>query len=206
MKLKRIATRLTVALLISAMFMLNVSAGLVYAADDASAESTAISVSDVFDCATGEEVVVEGVFVGVSFADTSDSGDGNITHSVSTYSQENSTDLTTFASDYIDAEKTFSSSIEMARALYNEALGVNLKSYESVGAMLDELIDERNNTCRTDTELSKMIVPHLFGGVNIRAGHYSIPDNERTRLLSEEELSVGDIIGADWVYIEGEKL
>ena len=56
----------------------------------------------------------------------------------------------------------------------------------------------KNYTRRFDTELSKMLVPHLFGGMNIRNGHYTIPDNDRARLISKEELAVGDIILADW--------
>ena len=123
---------------------------------------------------------------------------GNITHSVSTYSDMHRLLLTDKAQEYIAGENEFDSNVAMVRALYSDALGISLDEYASPEAMLDDLIDSANYTCRTDTELSKMIVPHLFGGMSIRAGHYTIPDNERTRLVSKEELAVGDIIVADW--------
>ncbi len=145
----------------------------------------------------------EGTLIVSDKTDVNGVGLGKITHTVSTYSSENSTALTAKITDYTTGAIGFGSNVEMARALYNEALNINLfDTYASVGEMLDDLIDDdtelKNYTRRTDTALSKMIAPNLFGGMNIRYGHYLIPDNDRARLISKEELAVGDIILADW--------
>ena len=64
--------------------------------------------------------------------------------------------------------------------------------------LLEQLIDTANLTCHTTTEASKMIVPNLFGGRTIKNGTYKNVDSSRTRVVSEFELNVGDIILADY--------
>lgn len=61
-----------------------------------------------------------------------------------------------------------------------------------------DVIDHPNYTYETKTELSKMLVPNLFGGCDLYTSTHLLQlDSERTRLLSEDELAVGDIIIAD---------
>lgn len=91
------------------------------------------------------------------------------------------------------------------------AIIIKPDGYKTVGndmAILDETIDTTALTKRTDTDFSKLIAPTLYGGMSIRTGMYKIPDGERSRLVRESDLAVGDIIIADWsggksVYVYG---
>lgn len=88
--------------------------------------------------------------------------------------------------------------LSMVSALFNEVGAKAPDQYENPQKMLDDLIDFEKLTRRNDTELSKIIVPNLYGGMDIREGMYKIPDDDRARLVSESELAVGDIIIAEW--------
>lgn len=91
------------------------------------------------------------------------------------------------------------------------AIIIKPDGYKTVGSdmtILDETIDTTALTKRTDTDFSKLIAPTLYGGMSIRTGMYKIPDGERSRLVRESDLAVGDIIIADWsggksVYVYG---
>ena len=123
---------------------------------------------------------------------------GNITHTVSGISNSASLLLANKANSYVSEGKTFETGLAMAYALYKNALDIDLTKYDSVEAALSQIIDVANLTCYTNTELSRILVPHLFGGMNIARGNLLIPDNERTRIVSEDELAIGDIILAKW--------
>ncbi len=123
---------------------------------------------------------------------------GKINHTVSGYSQAHSVMLANVATLYAENGESFDSAFAMAKAVYKNALGIDVLEYDNVNAALDEIIDTENLTCHKDTELSNILVPNLYGGMDIRTGQALIPDNDRTRIVSEDELSVGDIILAEW--------
>ncbi len=123
---------------------------------------------------------------------------GKINHTVSGYSKADSLMLSNNASLYAENEREFASGLDMAKTIYKETLGIDVLDYENVNKALDDIIDTENLTCYKDTEISKIIVPNLYGGMDIRTGQYIIPDNDRARIVSEGELSVGDIILAEW--------
>lgn len=123
---------------------------------------------------------------------------GKINHTVSGYSQAHSVMLSNVATLYAENGESFDSAFSMAKAVYKNALGIDVLEYDNVNIALDEIIDTDNLTCYTTTELSKILVPNLYGGMDIRTGQYKIPDNDRTRIVSEDELAVGDIILAEW--------
>lgn len=136
-----------------------------------------------------------------------------IVQTVSGYSQAQIDTLVEKANGYVAGQTTFSNPIDFAKQLYNEALGVNLFDYTTVESVLDDLIDSVGLTRRTDTAVSKMIAHTLYGGYDIRTGQKAHEDSERTRLVSEAELAVGDIILAEWsggsriyLYIGNSKL
>ncbi len=78
----------------------------------------------------------------------------------------------------------------LLKALYADFSGVT-----SVKNALSQVIDSSNKTLRTDTALSALVVPNLYGGVDIKSGF--ITDNQRTRLVKQEYLAVGDVILAE---------
>ena len=123
---------------------------------------------------------------------------GKINHTVSGYTDADALMLSNRATLYAESEKEFASGIDMAKAIYKETLGIDVLPYENVNKALDEIIDLENRTCYNNTELSKILVPNLYGGMDIRTGQANIPDNDRARLVSEPELAVGDIILAEW--------
>lgn len=106
---------------------------------------------------------------------------------------------------------SFSDPLEPVRKLYQDTLGVTICDHTTAAAVLADLIDTDNATCRTDTALSQMLVPNLYGGLSIKSGYLS--DNNRSRLPVESHFTEGDIILARYddvtevfVYLGGGKL
>ena len=123
---------------------------------------------------------------------------GRIVHTVSGYTASQRALLAEVALGYAASSKKFSDSLDMISAAYG-ALGASLLEKTSVSAVLDQLIDEENLTAHTKTELAALLVPNLYGGLNIRTGWAYLPaENDKTRLPSESHLAVGDVILADW--------
>ena len=123
---------------------------------------------------------------------------GDISHTVSGLKANQAALISSKAQNYAVNSAAFESGLDLACSLYKSALGVDILDYTSPEAMLDELIDSAGYTCRADTDLSKALVPNLFGGTDIRLGNRLHADSDRTRLISEEELAVGDILVAEW--------
>ncbi len=124
---------------------------------------------------------------------------GTITHSVSGYSKAQRLLIGNAALGFARDAHKFADGLQMVKSLYKSTLNVNLTDYSTCEAVLDQLIDTENNTRHTSTALSKMIAPNLYGGLDIRYGWlYHESENDKTRLPKEEQLSVGDIILADW--------
>lgn len=138
---------------------------------------------------------------------------GTITHSVAGYTVEQTNAVVEKANAFVTAQRAFSDPIAFAQALYSEALGVSVFNYATTANALADVIDVTNNKARTDTALSKMIAPNLYGGLDIASGQYKLEDTQRCRLVTEAQLAVGDIILAEWsggsrvyVYIGNAKL
>lgn len=124
---------------------------------------------------------------------------GNITHTVSECSKTQHTLIGEEAINCADSSKAYVDGIAFAKDIYKSVLGVEIFDYETAGAVLDDLVDETNKTCYTSTKVSKMIVPNMYGGLDIRYGRLYYPsEKDRVSLPLEENLSVGDIIIADW--------
>lgn len=124
---------------------------------------------------------------------------GNITHTLSGYNNVYGLLIGEKAIEYEQNEESFENGLKLVNSLYKSVLGTEIFSQATVGDALADLIDVNNRTSRTDTALSKMIVPNLYGGYDIRYGWlYDPSQNDRSRLISKEELEEGDIILADY--------
>ena len=122
---------------------------------------------------------------------------GSITHTVSLYSDSQTALIGDMATAFSGTDE-FSDTIELIKAVYT-VFGIELFDEDTAGKILDMLIDTEGRTRRGDTELSKMLVPNLYGGLDIRYGWLYLPsENEKTRLPMQEHLTAGDIIVADW--------
>ena len=121
-----------------------------------------------------------------------------IRHTVAGYTSTQLSDVATNATTNATNAATYSNPLEFAKTLYADVNANLFDGYTTVGAVLDDLIDETNLTCKTDTDISKMLVPNMYGGFDIRTGMRKLQDNERTRRVTESDLAVGDIILAEW--------
>ena len=122
---------------------------------------------------------------------------GQIIHTVSGLNGGDDYKLVTKAKEYANKEKAFTSSLDAAKALYKDALGIDIFPETTVTDVINGVISHTNYTYEKQTELSKMLVPNLYGGCDLYTTVYAQLDGERTRLVSEGELAVGDIIMAD---------
>jgi hypothetical protein len=122
---------------------------------------------------------------------------GDIRHTVSGFDKATSLEISKTAREFVKESKTFESSIDMVNELYKKTLGIKIFDEKTVTDVLSEVTDAKEHTLRNDTELSKMAVPNLFGGCDLTTSALVITDNNATRLVSEGELSVGDIIIGD---------
>ena len=144
-----------------------------------------VKVSDTATAGTlivSDQTTINGVFL------------STITNTVSGYTADK---LTAVANEAKSATADGADDpLDIVKNIYSELDADFLNDYDSVQALLDDLIDSENNTKKTETEVSKMIAPNLFGGYSIRTGWTK--DYQRTRLVAEANLAVGDVIVADW--------
>lgn len=84
--------------------------------------------------------------------------------------------------------------IALASLIYS-TVGENVFATATAKGILDALIDSVNKTYNSSAEEYSMLVPTLYGGYDIRSG-YKV-DNQRSRLVKESNISVGDVIIAE---------
>ena len=123
---------------------------------------------------------------------------GCITHSVSSLTEAQLGMIAQTAKGYVNSGTDFDNTLAMIKLTYGMH-GIALFDTNSASEALDMLIDKENLTRHTDTALSDMIAPNLYGGLSIKDGwHFKASENDKTRLPKEEHLCIGDIILADW--------
>lgn len=136
-----------------------------------------------------------------------------VQHTISGYTAAQIAKVVATANKFISDGRTFSNATEMLKAVYKESLSVDVFTHTKVSALLADLIDSSGKVARTDTAVSKMIVPNLYGGKTI-SNRY-LWDNDRVRMVREEYLATGDLIVADfnggnkaaaYVYLGGGRL
>ncbi len=124
---------------------------------------------------------------------------GKLIHTVSKYPDASESLIKDVAESIASKEMVYENSLSFAKDVYKKATGIDLLSeYDTVEAVLDNIIDVENLTYYNNTDISQFLVPNLYGGLDIQNGTYLIPDSERTRLVTEGNLSVGDVILAEW--------
>ena len=111
---------------------------------------------------------------------------------VSGYTTQQLIAVATLAKQYASNGKTFANPLDFAQSLYRETLGIEPFGSYTAMTLLSSLIDTKNDTCYA----SPILVPNLYGGMDIRSGF--IYDNQRTRLIRPENLAVGDVIVAEY--------
>ncbi len=100
--------------------------------------------------------------------------------------------LVELAKAFFNEERSFDDPLKAAKALYSEALGMNFTECAEALALIDALIDTEGNTFNSQSADADLLVRGLYGGYDIRLG-YRV-DNDRSRLVREHNLSVGDVV------------
>ena len=122
---------------------------------------------------------------------------GTIKHTLSLLTKEQLKKVADTALSYVENKTTFDSKVKFPTELYKEALGVEFFNYTSATKFFDDIIDSANHKFNEKATDANIVVPDFYGGV-LSINSSLDTDNERTRLISEEELSVGDIIFANY--------
>ncbi len=90
--------------------------------------------------------------------------------------------------------------MDLVKEIYSD-LGVTaFDSYNTVSSVLDDILDTTNDVLIEESAISSMVAPDLYGG-RLMANMY-VSDADVIRLIKECNLSVGDVILAD--YTSGE--
>ena len=134
------------------------------------------------DAPTGSHIVTEGYLANIPL--------NTLTNTVSGYTDPQ---LMTVAAK---AETLVGSSLSDPLELAKQAYGNLVLSDYTAKTVLSTLIDRTNDTCRTDTPLSNLLVPDLYGGLDIKDGF--IDDVKRTRLVIESYMTPGDVIVGEY--------
>jgi len=133
----------------------------------------------------------------------------DITNSVVGYTQEQLQAVADKARAYATSGATFSDPMDLARAIYKEALGVELFGTETADSTLESLCKLYNPTDPTiksyafnkDSQYASMVAPNMYGGWHF---YYSAGANEYIdninliRSPREHNFTLGDVIVAEW--------
>jgi uncharacterized repeat protein (TIGR01451 family) len=137
-----------------------------------------------------------GFIIDASYAALNGVAMNPLTHTVSGIGMQDLKSLPALAQALVEAGKTYSDPILLAKELY-ASIGVNILDNETALSVLDKLIDLENYTSKKDSDLYSMLVKELYGGYSIRSGYKT--DNTRSRLVTTKNLALGDIIVAEYL-------
>lgn len=126
-----------------------------------------------------------------------------IKHSVSGYTQAQLNLVSQKAKEYASQSKRYDNPIGLVKEIYKEALNVNLfDAYDSVYSVLDALLDDENKTVNVQNDVYKMVAPDIYGGFSMQKLYQE--SNYLVRLITTQNLSVGDVIIAEKDYVEAD--
>lgn len=134
------------------------------------------------EASAGSTIITEGYLATIAL--------NTLTNTVSGYTDTQLTGITAQAQGLVGSR--FSDPLQMAQQVYGDTI---LSDY-TAKTVLSTLIDKTNDTCRKDTPLSHLVVPDLYGGLDIKDGF--LTDGNRTRLVTEDYLTCGDVIVAEY--------
>lgn len=114
-----------------------------------------------------------------------------VCHTVSGFTAESEAALIAQAEAIAEAEKSYDDPILLINELYPDFF-----DGASAIAILDELINSEAKCLNTESELFGTVNASLWGGYSVRTTMRT--DNIRTRLVTENNLSVGDLIVCEY--------
>ena len=125
---------------------------------------------------------------------------GKITHTLSGIGKREKLELVEYAEKIVG--KNIENPLLVADEIYGKNLGIDIFSeYATVSEALEEILLTYTGGIAVKDEdktaLAKTLVPTLYGGHDIRKVQPTMENIDQTRVLSEEELEVGDVILAN---------
>ncbi|MBR2322847.1 MAG: bacterial Ig-like domain-containing protein, partial [Clostridia bacterium] len=116
---------------------------------------------------------------------------------VSGYATAQLNSVATKATNFAKNSATFDNPMELVRSIYKD-LGVTaFDNYDTIDALLSDLLEVNvNDELNEESDLYSMVAPDLYGG-RLMSNMY-IRDKDNVRLIKECNLSVGDVIIADY--------
>ena len=120
-----------------------------------------------------------------------------IKHSTSKFSASQLELVASKAKEYASQGKSFASPMEMAKLLYKEALNVDVFNYEKVSLALDDIIVSEGCDLK-ETDVAKIVAPDMYGGQRTDITLLYRKDKDVVRLITTANLSVGDVIIAEY--------
>ncbi len=116
---------------------------------------------------------------------------------VSGYTSAQLNSIVTKAKGFASSGTSFDNHMRLIKDLYAD-LGVTaFDDYDSVSSLLSELLDYDADVLVDDCAIAPMVAPDLYGG-RFMSNLY-INDKDNVRLIKENNLSIGDIIIADYL-------
>lgn len=143
-----------------------------------------------------EVTAAEGSVIASEIADINGLKINPVYHTVSGFTSESEEAFLTLARSIAEESKSYDDPLLLINELYHELLGADFFSADSAMAILDELIDSTNKCLNKESALYATVNDSLWGGYQLRSGYRT--DNRRTRLVTERNLSVGDVIIAEY--------
>lgn len=123
-------------------------------------------------------------------------GLNKLINTVSGYSKQTLAGLVEAAEAIVASEIEFADPILMVKALYQSIGCDDILDDETALSILADLISIENKSVNKESDLYELLVENLYGGYSIRSGYFT--DNGRIRLVTLKNLSVGDVIIAEY--------
>lgn len=149
-------------------------------------ETVTLSWSVQVSAAAGDCVVTEGCVGSIVL--------NSLTNTVSGYTNAQLSKVVSGANALVGS--SFANPMDFVEQVYTAAVGNCPLGDRTAKEVLKMLMDKTNDTCYADTELSGTVVPNLYGGLDIKDGF--ITDANRTRLVRESYMALGDVIVAEY--------
>ncbi len=131
-------------------------------------------------------------------------GQAIIKSSVSKFTAEQLSAVANKAKEYATQNKSFNNPIEFAKQLYKDSLNVDVFEYEKVSLALDDIIEAEGCDLK-ETDIAKLVAPDMYGGQRDSALTLLYRrDKDVVRLITTKNLSVGDVIIAEYDTERGE--
>ncbi len=118
-----------------------------------------------------------------------------IVNSVASYTTAELNAVATKAKGFASSGASFENDMDIVSSLYGD-LGITaFDKYTTIESMFDELMDTSSDVLN-DVEIASFVAPNLYGGRDMASNY--VRNKDIVRLIEEYNLSVGDIIVAEF--------